>query len=103
MTAFATGQSIDPFLAPPEAPVRSILPTVFSTPTLCGPCRVESSFTVQLEGKLYTFVMRDKISPEDPYLIWLKATAFSIARREVYRGVPAPRSVRDFMCKNQVA
>lgn len=76
--------------------------SVLTQPPGCEPCRTESPFTIQIGSKLYRFVLRDKIVPEDPYLIAFKAAAFSVARTEEYRGVPTPRNVRDYLIKSNV-
>ena len=74
----------------------------FTVPTGCGPGRQESVLRMQVGGKLYTFTFRDKIVPEDPYLVAVQAAAFAIARTEPYRGTPPARNVRDFLIKNNV-
>lgn len=86
------------------APVmQTLLPaSVFTPPPECGPGREESPVTIKMNGKLYTFIFRDKIVPEDPYLVAVKAAAFAIKRVEEYRGVPPPRTVRDFLIKQNL-
>lgn len=71
-------------------------------PPGCGPCRVEVPFTLRKNGRLYKFMVRDKIVVEDPYLILVKAAAFAIREGEPYPGVPPARSVRDFLIKQNV-
>jgi len=102
MPAFTDGTILDPFQPPLQEPATSLVNSVFTVPAACEPCRIESAFTIQINGKLYKFVMRDKIVPEDPFLIALKAAAFSIARAEEYRGTPPPRTIRDFLVKQNV-
>jgi hypothetical protein len=74
----------------------------FTQPPGCGPGRTESTVRIQKAGKYYNFVFRDKIVPEDWYLTAMKAAAFSIKRTEQYRGVPPPRTVRDFLVKSNL-
>jgi hypothetical protein len=47
-------------------------------------------------------MLRDKIAPEDPYLVMVKAAAFSIQHNEPYNGTPIPRSVKDFLIKTNL-
>lgn len=101
-TPFSSGQVLDPFQPPTSAPVTSLVGTTFSVPAACEPCRVEAPFSVLIDGKLYRFVMRDKLLPEDPYLVAFKAAAYSLAQTEPYRGVPPARDVRDFLIKSTV-
>ena len=103
MPAYTTGTNIDPFQAPSSAPALSLLPSSpFTLPADCEPCRVEEQFAIQIRGKIYRFTLRDKIVPEDPYLVALKAQAFSISRVEQYRGLPPPRTVRDFLVRTDL-
>lgn len=74
----------------------------FTQPPGCEPGRIESPVTMYFNGKLYRFIFRDKIVPEDHYLVALKAAAFAVARTEEYRGTPPPRNVRDFLIKGNV-
>ena len=76
--------------------------TPFTEPPECAaiPCRTEVPITVRKDGRLYTFVLRDKIVPEDPYLILVKAAAFAISETEPYAGRTPERSVKDFLIKD---
>lgn len=76
----------------------------FTEPTECGalPCRTEVPITIAKYGKLYQFVLRDKIVPEDPYLILVKAAGYALALGEAYNGTPPERSVKDFLIKSSV-
>ena len=69
----------------------------------CAPCRTEETFTIHKNGYIYTFVMRDKLIPEDPYIVLIKAAAFSIQYASPYPGGEPPRAVRDFLIKGAVA
>ena len=53
-------------------------------PSGCGaePCREEVEVSIRKNGRLYNFVLRDKVVPEDAYLL---------AR---YRGFPAVQALR---------
>ena len=97
------GIPFDPYALITTQVMQTQLPTSpFVQPPGCGPGRMETPFRMKSGGKMYNFVFRDKIVPEDWYLIALKAAAFSIARSEQYRGVPPSRTVRDFLVKNNV-
>lgn len=75
----------------------------YSVPPGCGPCdRNEVPITVRKNGRLYRFVLRDKITIEDPYLVLVKAAAFAIQQAEPYSGNPPNRAVRDFLIKSNV-
>ncbi len=78
--------------------------TPFSVPPACAanPCRVEVPITLRRDGRLYRFVLRDKIVPEDPYLVMVKAAAFSIAQSEPYAGRIPDRGTRDLLIKDSV-
>lgn len=93
----------------PYAPLtgRTLNTQLFSGPLEeppgCGPGRQESELRMYANGKMYNFVFRDKIIPDDVYIVLLKATAFSIARTEEYRGVPPSRAVRDYLIKSNIS
>ena len=78
--------------------------TAFSEPSSCValPCREEVVLNLRKANRIYRFVLRDKIVPEDPYLILVKAQAFAIRASEAYNGVPPKRSVKDFLIKDSV-
>lgn len=76
----------------------------FSEPPGCSalPCRIELTFSLKKDGRIYNFVLRDKVVPEDAHLILVKAAAFAIQTGEAYSGETPKRSVRDFLIKNNV-
>lgn len=78
--------------------------TVLAVPSSCValPCRQEVTVSIRKGNRLYNYVLRDKIVPEDPYLMLVKATAFSIRVSEPYNGTPPSRAVRDFLIKDSV-
>ncbi len=61
--------------------------------------RVEVPISIRKDGRIYRFMMRDKIVPEDLLMIMMKAAIFSIAQSEPYSGTPPARSVKDFLIK----
>ena len=76
----------------------------FVEPTDCSavPCRNEVPITLRKDGRLYRFVLRDRVVPEDPYLMLVKAIAFAVQVNEPHVGKAPERSVRDFLVKNNV-
>ncbi len=76
--------------------------TPFIEPTTCAIGRQEVPVNIKKDGRVYRFVLRDKIAAEDPYLVLVKAAAFSIQTGEPYNGTPPSRSVRDFLIKQSV-
>jgi len=78
--------------------------TPFTEPPGCAaiPCRTEVPITLNKNGRHYAFVLRDKVVPEDPMLVMVKAAAFAISEREPYSGKPPDRAVRDFLIKDTV-
>lgn len=76
--------------------------TPFEEPATCGTGRQEVTLNIRKDGRLYRFVLRDKIMPEDPYLVMVKAAAFAIQTAEPYNGTPPARSIRDFLIKQGV-
>lgn len=73
-------------------------------PSKCGaiPCRSEVPINLRKDGRLYQFVLRDKVVPEDAYIPLVKAIAFSIQQNEPYAGQSPKRSVKDFLVKSNV-
>lgn len=61
--------------------------------------RVEVPISLRKNGRIYHFMMRDKIVPEDLLSIMVKAAAFAISQGEPYAGTPPPRAVKDFLIK----
>lgn len=53
-------------------------------------------------GRIYRFVVRDKIVPEDPHLMLTRAIAFSIQTGEAYNGTSPSRALKDFLIKDSV-
>jgi hypothetical protein len=78
--------------------------TPFEEPPKCAvvPCRSEVPITIRKDGRLYRFMLRDKVVPEDPYLVLVKAIAFAISENEPFSGQVPDRSVRDFLIKDTV-
>lgn len=78
--------------------------TPFTEPPDCAaiPCRTEVPITIRKFGRLYNFVLRDKVVPEDPFLVMVKAAAFAISQGEPYVGKEPDRALKDFLIKDTV-
>jgi hypothetical protein len=74
----------------------------YSDPPGCSSARAEVPMTIRKDGRLYKFVVRDKITVEDPLLVLVKAAAFSIRTGEPYAGGTPDRSVRDFLIRSNI-
>lgn len=74
--------------------------TQMAVPPGCGlNDRVEVPISMRKDGRIYHFILRDKVVPEDLLNIMVKAAAFAISQGEPYAGTPPPRSVKDFLIK----
>lgn len=87
--------------------MRSLLfqgATPFEEPPDCAaiPCRTEVPVNIRQNGRIYRFVLRDKIEVEDSYIILVKAAAFAVAQGEPYAGKVPDRTVRDFLIKDSL-
>ena len=73
-------------------------------PTTCGaiPCRNEVPINIKKDGRMYRFILRDKVVPEDAYIPLIKAVAFAIQQNEPYSGQSPKSSIKDFLVKNNV-
>ena len=81
---------------------QDILP--YDEPPTCrnDPPRVEVTFALRKNGRLYTYTVRDKIVPEDILFVMVKAAAFAIQHGEPYNGRTPSRTVKDSLIKNNV-
>jgi hypothetical protein len=72
-------------------------------PPGCGLCdRNEVPISIRKDGRIYRFVLRDKISIDDVYAVGVKAVAFAIQQGEPFAGTPTARNVKDFLIKLDV-
>lgn len=76
----------------------------FPSPPGCSalPCRQEATVSIKKNGRIYRFVVRDKIVPEDPMLVLTKAIAFSLQSGEAYNGTSPTRALKDFLIKQRL-
>jgi hypothetical protein len=79
---------VTPFVEPPECAAT--------------PCRTEVPISIFKDGRIYHFVLRDKVIPEDSYLVLVKASAFAIAQAQPFNGKSPDRAVKDFLIKSTV-
>jgi len=76
--------------------------TPFTDPPNCLAGRLEIPVTLRKNGRLYKFVIRDKVQVEDPYVVLVRARAFAIRTGEPYAANPPSRAIRDFLLKSSV-
>jgi len=74
----------------------------FDLPVGCASSRTETSYRFLKNGKIYTMVIRDKVSVEDPYLVMVKAAAYAIRMNEPYGARTPRRDYRDYLIKSSV-
>lgn len=75
----------------------------FEVPPGCGLCdRVEVPVSLRKDGRIYRFILRDKIVVEDFLIIGVKAAAFAISQGEAFAGTPPSRAIRDTLIKTDV-
>lgn len=76
----------------------------FEVPAECSALakRKEVPINIRKDGRIYRYILRDKVAPEDPYLVMVKAAAFAIQTGEAYNGQPPGRDIRDFLIKSNV-
>ena len=77
--------------------------TPFTEPENCLPGRQEIPITLRKDGRIYRFVVRDKVATEDLYLVLVKARAFAVRTGEPFGATPPSRAVRDFLIKDNVS
>lgn len=75
----------------------------FVVPPGCALCdRIEVPVSLRKGGRIYHFILRDKLVVEDLLLVGMKAAAFSISQNEPYAGTPPSRAIRDVLIKDNV-
>ena len=78
--------------------------TSVSEPTGCSALstRSEVPINIRKDGRIYRFVLRDKLAPEDLQVVMIRAQAFSVQTGEAYNGRPPKRNVKDFLIKSNI-
>jgi len=76
--------------------------TPYESPATCFFGRKSGVFTLRKNGRLYRYVVRDRVVPEDPYFVMVKAAAFAIRHGEPYNAKVPKRALKDFMIKSSV-
>ena len=74
----------------------------FEQPDGCGPGRTENSKRYIKNGKIYTMTWRDKVVIEDPFLVMVKASAYSIRMNEPYGARSPRRDYKDYLIKSSL-
>jgi len=64
--------------------------------------RVEVPVSLRKDGRIYHFVLRDKITVDDVLSVGVKAVAFAIQQGEPFAGTPVARNLRDILIKLDV-
>lgn len=78
--------------------------TPFTPPKSCDLAnpRTEVTFNYKKDGRVYRFIARDKVIPEDPYFVLVKAAAFAVMQAEPYNGRTPSRTLKDFLVKSNL-
>lgn len=61
--------------------------------------RTEVPVSIRKDGRIYRFVLRDTVVPEDVTSMMMKAAAFAISQGEPYSATPVSRALRDVLIK----
>lgn len=61
--------------------------------------RIEVPVSIRKDGRIYRFVLRDKVVVEDVAVMMMKAAAFAISQGEPYSATPISRALRDVLIK----
>lgn len=73
---------------------------LMQVPPGCALCdRTEIPISIRKDGRIYRFILRDKIVAEDVMLVMMKAAAFAISQGEPYAATPVARAIRDVLIK----
>ena len=81
---------------------QGVTPFVETDACKIGGTRTEAVFSLKKNGRIYNFVARDQVMPEDPYFVLVKAVGFSIQQQEPYNGRTPSRGLKDFLIRNSV-
>jgi len=67
-------------------------------------CRIELARRYPLaNGRIVTVTIRDAITPEDPYLMLVRAKVLSVRTREAFNAERVTRSIKDFLIKTNIS
>lgn len=74
-----------------------------TVPPGCGLCdRNEVKISLRKGNKIYRFVVRDKVTVDDIYVIGIKAAAFAIQQNQPHPGTPTDRAVKNSLIKTDL-
>ena len=66
-------------------------------------CRTELSLTLPLaNGRTVTTILRDSVSPDDPYINLARARALEVRTGEPFNAQRVERSVKDVLIKTNI-
>lgn len=67
-------------------------------------CRIELERRYPLaNGRVVTVIVRDSVTPEDPYLVLARAKALSVRTNEAFSAERTTRSIKDFLIKTNIS
>lgn len=64
--------------------------------------RQETYIETVVGGRRVTIIIREDITPEDPYLNLARAAAYSIATGSVFPAPRVPRSIKDHLIRSNI-
>ncbi len=67
-------------------------------------CRIELERSYPMaNGRMVKVIIRDSVTPEDPYLMLARAKALSVRTNEAFSADPINRSIKDFLIKTNIS
>ena len=67
-------------------------------------CRIEYEKRYPLaNGRVVTVKIRDTITPEDPYLMLVRAAALAARTNEPFNAERIPKAIKDFLIKTNIS
>lgn len=67
-------------------------------------CRIEYEKRYPLaNGRIVTVKVRDTITPEDPYLVLVRAAALAARTNEAFNAERTSRSIKDVLIKTNIS
>ena len=67
-------------------------------------CRLEMERRYPLaNGRIVTVIIRDAVTPEDPYLVLARAKALSVRTSEGLNAERTTRTIKDFLIKTNIS
>lgn len=67
-------------------------------------CRIEYEKRYpRADGRIVTVKIRETVTPEDPYLVLVRAAALAMRTGEAFNADRTPRSIKDTLIKTNVS